>query len=550
MNIAMAYTKTDFLEDRINDLRQNLAGAERSIKADDFSEASYDLIMGFMLAADALFKNMASSKFQRNDDAFQSRLTAAAHISQSSTGQLLGQWEQAIRNLLSEDPYAAITRAGGCVEDFIGAFVPPDPDWQQDVELGEGSGDYENPRRAEKFREVITALRLMGIHGDDLKVSKGKLPRNAMRKWPYDLITIPRLGKQIAVSDQLGEVMLVSDTIQPLDYWVTTNKTQLKAQNHAIRYQGDWQGRLRATLLGEAVQQLDTTKYPKQLMPRAARGVTYSESILEQWIRWFHEKEKGKWPSTLDQTIWIKDEAASEGWRVLEGKNWDNVHADLRNGRNGMAGGSSLAQFKDAHGLNDNYTEDQLTQWIRWFHEQEGKWPSQKDTIIWFKDSENPDQFWELEGKEWHNVDDDLRKNRNGMHGESSLAQFKDAHGFNDTDKDAQLPSSIPYAPQVTVYNENILRQWILWFHKKEKGKWPSLQDKTIWIKDESAREGWRVLKNKTWKSINHDLTRGSNGLAGGSSLAQFKKEHGFVGIQPQRPEAANQAVPRKPDVA
>lgn len=198
----------------------------------------------------------------------------------------------------------------------------------------------------------MQVLRQIGIYGDDLKVARGDVPRGAMRKWPYNIITIPRLNKQIAVNDQIGHVMLVADTIHPLDFWVVDNKTQLKAPHPTvtnIRYQDGWQQRLQHSLIGDSAT-VDKEHYPKQKMPRAARGVVYSESILKQWIEWFHEQE-GKRLSVDDKSIWIKDDTNPDQWWELDGKTWFNVEYDLRNGSNGMAGGSSLAQFKDEYGF-------------------------------------------------------------------------------------------------------------------------------------------------------------------------------------------------------
>jgi hypothetical protein len=206
-----------------------------------------------------------------------------------------------------------------------------------------------------------------------------------------------------------------------------------------------------------------------------------SEEQILQWADGFHERT-GSWPCT--------ESGAIPG---LQGEKWRSIDTALRLGMRSLPGGSSLAKLLAEHRGKRNrkglppLTEGQILKWADAFHERSGKWP----TITSGEIADAP-------GETWMAVQMALSHGIRGLNGDSSLALLlAEKRGVRN----------VWNLPDLSI--EQIL-EWADAFQKRT-GSWPNLESGSI---PESPGD--------TWNAVNHALTRGSRGLAGGSSLAEL----------------------------
>jgi hypothetical protein len=205
---------------------------------------------------------------------------------------------------------------------------------------------------------------------------------------------------------------------------------------------------------------------------------------IRAWImEWY--KNKCKYPTRNDAEI-----------PGSNGETWSGVDDALRTGRRGLLGGTSLAQFLEEEFKVRNRLRslplrlNQIKQWSMAWRERTGTWPSTKS-------GEVP----EADNLTWQIVDKALRRGSRGLPGGSSLAQFL-AEEFGVRNR-----SSLPDLTREQ------LKQWAA-DHKNRTGKYPAVHSGPI---PGSAGESWTI--------VDKALNRGSRGLPGGSSLAQFLAE-------------------------
>ena len=248
-----------------------------------------------------------------------------------------------------------------------------------------------------------------------------------------------------------------------------------------------------------------------------------SVTQLIDWIRLFHEKEKGKrWPTQRDKTVWDKDEKGE--WKVVPHESWNAIDASLRNQRRGLVGvAQSLSIFRDICGLNDDLTEHMLLQWVKWFKEKIGRYPNttdKEDGSVWIKGMDG--KWITVPGENWNAIDQALineaRRVRK-IKGAYSLLSFLQKHGL------AKPPPSL---------KEEKIVQWIKWFREKE-GRYPALRDETVWAKDEKDR--WFIVPDENWGAIDQAIGDGARGLKikGAKTLLELRKKHGLVDDSPVR---------------
>lgn len=153
-------------------------------------------------------------------------------------------------------------------------------------------------------------------------------------------------------------------------------------------------------------------------------------------------------------------------------------------------------------------SEAQIRQWIIWFHEKEHRYPHKRDKIVWQKQEDG--SFTAVKGESWVGINGALGAGLRTLPGNSSLKKFSEANGLV-TD---------------TTLSEDTIRQWIIWFHEKEK-RYPNKRDQTVWRKEQDG--SFSIVKGETWTGINAALSAGLRGLKGGSSVSQLEEKHNFL---------------------
>ncbi len=209
---------------------------------------------------------------------------------------------------------------------------------------------------------------------------------------------------------------------------------------------------------------------------------------IEQILAWadHHRHIKGAWPLPTSGPIM---NAPGETCRA--------VHAALHNGRRGLPGGSSLAQFlaehrqyRNIHGL-PRLSVKKVCAWADAYYHRCGRWPIATSGAI-------P----EAPGETWMAVENALRRGSRGFRTRSSLAQLLERH---------RHVRNIHGLPPLT--EEQILR-WADAQHRRT-GKWPKTSS-------------GRLVEEpgESWAAIDLALRNGGRGLPGGSSLARLLQEH------------------------
>jgi hypothetical protein len=217
------------------------------------------------------------------------------------------------------------------------------------------------------------------------------------------------------------------------------------------------------------------------------RGVRPALTI-ERLLAWAdaHHAATGQWPTRSSGPV-----------RGVYRERWSRVDHDLREGRRGLPGGTTLARVLAAHrGARNVYTmqpltHEQILAWADAHHAANGRWPSSDSGKV----AGAP-------GETWSAINTALAEGGRGLTGKMTLSRLLVAHRGR---------SALNGRPELTV--EKILA-WADAYHAAH-GRWP--------VEDSGAVEG---ATGETWGALSQALLYGRRGLAGGSSLARLLDEH------------------------
>ena len=494
--------------------------AAARVAAYDLSEESYRAMFEAGLEPlDEFLATQGGASFGTNDpqrDAFEKNFATYAAVltgrNDAFTGmEALLQQAQDTDSRLRGDVFAALKRGGAQIQDVLGALVLTD---KGAPETGSGNG-LDAPRFAPKFNEVISALLGAGLFADDLFIYRGLTPRGAMRIAPYMLIDIPRLDRQIAVCDQIGETTLVLRDRLSVQQWASSSKKQLTTLPEMITLsyssKHSWIEPLPGLLLGDVTGKVVALP-PKQPIAPSNGKPFITLSQLAQWIKFYHEKT-GKWPAQASKEIWEKNEDSQ--WQIVPGLIWKHLDGWMRYGFRGLPRGSSLLQFRTEQGLCDPpgitaVSEAELLEWIRAYREKTGEWPSISNKDVWHKDAAGQ---WHITPKvNWSQVDSWLRIGIWGLEGGSTLAQLRQKNGLCD-----------PY--EFGTISEAQVMLWTKLYHEKTE-EWPKQVSKDVWQKDEAGQ--WQIMPGLNWSQIHLWFNQGLRGFPGGYTLSDLRQKNGL----------------------
>lgn len=165
-----------------------------------------------------------------------------------SIDELLGHassraWGVASTAETFEQRLAALVDSGVLLTEGDTVFIPADEGSALEVEADTGATAFEIQQEP-RLAGVIQFLQSQGIYTDDIILRVGGVAPNAMRKSPYVIVEIPRLGAQIGVCDQKGQALFVSSEIMKPAVWAETTKSQLKEMPNiaCVHYNSRWRG--------------------------------------------------------------------------------------------------------------------------------------------------------------------------------------------------------------------------------------------------------------------------------------------------------------------
>ncbi len=208
----------------------------------------------------------------------------------------------------------------------------------------------------------------------------------------------------------------------------------------------------------------------------------------EQILAWAdaYQQRHGDWPTHNSGSI-----------PEAPGETWAKVDTALRDGRRGLEGGSSLAQFlvqhrgKRTHLDLPRLTIRQILAWADAHYARTGAWPNVNSGSIPEAPEEN-----------WASIDNALRLALRGLPGGSSLARLLARK------RGLRNPSRLP-----PLFLTEILAWADAYYHRH--GKWPTLDSGPI-----------PEAPGETWRSVDYALREGTRWMPGGSSLAKLLAEH------------------------
>lgn len=248
----------------------------------------------------------------------------------------------------------------------------------------------------------------------------------------------------------------------------------------------------------------DTWRTINQAMRFSRRGVTANLGLREFLVK--HRRDAPKWihrgPVSERQIIaWIKDHHRRTGqWpttrsgvvRARPTENWVSIDQVLRHGMRGLPGGSTLGFIVEKaggvalHKRRAKLSNRLLRRWIVAHRQRTGENPSRSSGAI----ADAPGETWE---GAWAA----LLAGRRGLQRDEALIGLF-------TRSQSQRWTSQPSLSEAQIAAWAVL-------HHRRSGQWPRAESGRV---ADAPRESWSAL--------NTSLLRGSRGLRGGVSLAQF----------------------------
>jgi hypothetical protein len=128
-------------------------------------------------------------------------------------------------------------------------ILPPDSGHK--IQAGSGDG-LRPPEFAPRLQRLVSLLQEHGVFTDDLVIVTGTNTASMMREQSYNLVEIPRIGKEILVCDQIGEATFVM--LRPLgrETYVRSTKEELIQLTGVVRIVwrtgGQWDADVSAAL--------------------------------------------------------------------------------------------------------------------------------------------------------------------------------------------------------------------------------------------------------------------------------------------------------------
>jgi hypothetical protein len=352
---------------------------------------------------------------------------------------------------------------------------------------------------------AVEHLRAIGIYADDMIIRVGRVDPSAMRKYPYIVIDIPRVNKQIALCEQVGNKTFVSNEIlDPSTYErLTKDLLQTLPSIAGIRMSPTWGQDICNIITGaddEPQRKIKNLEFFEAA--RKPKPMLLSEDIILQACKEWHA-EYEEWPTNDSGLI---------GDGALKGSRWGNLDHALRRGGFGLEKGKykGLADFMEAHGLkigkhslSRHLTEEMILQGCYEWHNKYGQWPK----AISGKIIEGV-----LSGNNWQAINLALSRGARGLPAGKykGIVDFLDQYGLKVS----------RYSVGRRLTEEAILQGCHEWFAKY--GEWPTKGSGEIIS---------GILVENSWKMIHYALEDGGRGLEKGKykGLGDFKKQHGLV---------------------
>lgn len=277
--------------------------AVRAATEYDGSEPAYEAVMRTLEAFEECAKELTQIDYQ---------LGRERRLSRQLTGQRLtvdGLLELAIRSF-NENLRSGRHRVQSVATGIV--FLPT----QREIQPLTGSGTgWEVPRTEPRLVNFIAWLNENRIYTDDIMILEGAVAPDMMRKSPYCIVQIPRLDREVAICDEVGEATFVGTGLRGAYFWATCHKPELLQSDGISRiiHNEKFVDNLQAALFKDNVIQA------KVKLSRDQNFKLTADVILHKALEVAHEHfmKTSKWrlPTTHDSEV--------PGW---SGRTWGAVN--------------------------------------------------------------------------------------------------------------------------------------------------------------------------------------------------------------------------------
>lgn len=235
--------KLPSLEQNLTEYRRLVAVAQEAMQNLDGSEETYIGLWRALIALDGYYYPL-EPKSETLRDLFEFQYAQQVGIDnprEATVSNLLMEASTRYQRILGGNA-STLSESIGCLEE-LGilvkhsklVLVETNP---ETAILRTGNGAFEAARYSPRLQILIAGLQTIGVFKDDLIITIGALRENMMRKHPYVLVEIPKLGREVLVCNENGQVTFVSDRLRGINAYSNVDKEALKETVglFAVRY--------------------------------------------------------------------------------------------------------------------------------------------------------------------------------------------------------------------------------------------------------------------------------------------------------------------------
>ncbi len=437
-----------------------------------------------------------------------------------------------MRDAGSHDDILELLQNGGAlVKQSDTVFVQTD-----DGEINLGASDTTSKfevKTQPRLAMLVTRLRNEGIYTDDLIIHAGVVDPEMVRSIPYHVVQIPRLDKEIAVCDQVGEITFVKNAIIGSDLWANLSKDRLKERSdiQTVRFTNEdqWWSGIKSAISEDSLNTKLEISPKVDLVKYAGKKPPLDIDLIKQSLL-AHKEATGEW-----LTAHKKGTNGKKGSYVLEhGSLADQItvgalDSNLAKGFRSLLGGSSIVKLNEelakqnnlifVNNLNRKDLDPELMKDSLLAHyKATGNWLRNHMVGTNGKKGSYVLEHGHYAGQLVSVLQGALSKGLRGLPVGSSIAQINeeisDQNGLDYINKQNQENLDLDLIKESLLEHRQVTGEWLSSSKKEATGK-----------KGSYVLEYGYYARKMTANTLENSLYRGSRGLLGSSSIAQLNEE-------------------------
>lgn len=203
----------------------------------DGSLAANNDVLRTLIETEGLLKKVANTEVKDRAERLQMEEQASealGGVRVTIDGLIDGVYERFERSMDEhvENPIAIAERLEIVHRQIENVLVPPG---QQEVQMGDGTAEWEEARFEGRVAHLIRALQEREIYTDDIVMTVGTVDERMIRQMSYALIEVPKIGAEVLVCNQVSEATFVSRTHRSLATYMAHTKEALGQELGLVR---------------------------------------------------------------------------------------------------------------------------------------------------------------------------------------------------------------------------------------------------------------------------------------------------------------------------